>query len=213
MKNFVIILGLLFGLLSSCNKHGNNIIEIDPDKIRSNASKNGLTVEENEKLNMTIDDSIKKNTTGKTLPNIIITDISYQKKFFLDELDNIDGDFILISTDVYCGFGLECLIDIFPKSYKKFSKENKSVPVICLIKRTEDDINNLKRINKTIDEIKPFYDSIYIIDEKEANKLNMLVNPSRLYVTEEMVVKNIKFGINLSGDLYDEIRQNINIKR
>ncbi|ESU22936.1 hypothetical protein FLJC2902T_32420 [Flavobacterium limnosediminis JC2902] len=211
MSKKILTLNLLFWLTISCNKYDNPIIEIDTAKIRLEAAKNGLTVEENEKLNILLNDSVIKNTIGKTLPNIVVRNIANQKKNFLDELDKFDNDFILISSDVYCGFGIECITDIFPKSYKKFSTENKRVPVICLIKRTADDIKDSEAINKTIEKIKPFYNSIYIVDEKETNKLNMFVNPSRIYVTKNMVVKNIKFGIDISGDLYEEIKQNIDL--
>jgi hypothetical protein len=211
MKNPIIIFNLLFLLTISCSKRENTIIEIDTDKIILEASKDGLTEDESEKLNIVLYDSIMKNTIGKNIPNIIMYDIANQKKSILTELDKIDSDFILVSSDLYCGYGTECITDVFPKSYKKFSQEHGHILVICLIKRTEDDINDSGTIKKTIDNIKPFYNSIYIIDEKEASKLNMYANPSRLYVTKDLVVKNIKFGMDLSGDLYEEIKQNIKL--
>ena len=192
----------------SCNKPDNFIIETDIGEIISNASKNGLTVGQNGKLGFLIHDSISKNTIGKTIPSIIVSNLSHNKINLLDELSNANNDFIIISSDIYCGFGSDCILNIFPKSFKKFRIEHKNIPVFCLIRRTESDISDSLKFNETLDELKTLYNSIYIIDEDEAKKLNLIASPTRLYVTKNMVVKNIKFGINQTGDLYDEIVQN-----
>ena len=195
-----------------CNKPNNFIIETDIEKITLNASKNGLTVEENERLGLLIVDSLKKNTIGKTLPNIIVSNVTNQKLNLLDELDKVNHNFILISSDIYCGFGLECISNLFPKAFEKFSSKNKDIPAYCLVKRTESDISDSVRFYKTVNELNPYYTAIFIIEDKEANKLNLGMNPTRLYLTEQNVVTNITFGINVDGDLYDEIEQNIKVK-
>jgi len=208
-KNNLIALFLSLGLILSCNKPDNFIIETDIEKIALNASKNGLTVEQNGRLSLLINDSVKKNTIGKSLPIVFVTNLSHQKVNLLDVLDKVNNDFILISSDIYCGFGGDCMRNIFPKSLKKYRANYEDIQVFCLLKRTESDISDSISFNKTIQELKPLYNSIYIIEEKDANRLNMNANPTRLYVTKHMVVKNIKVGINLTGDLYDEIVQNV----
>ena len=207
-NKYIIALFLALILIWSCNKPDNYIIETDTGKIAENASKNGLTLEGNIRLSILTNDSIRKNTVGKTLPNVIVSSFSRQKLNLLDELDKVNSDFILISSDLYCGFGLDCLTNIFPASYKKYCSKNKEIPVFCLIKRTESDISDSINFYKTINELKPLYSSIFIIEEKDANRLNMNANPTRLYVSKHMIVKNIKVGINMDGDLYDEIVQN-----
>jgi hypothetical protein len=208
IKNILIAFGLTLGLLISCNKPDNFIIGTDVEKIVSNASKNGLTVEANERLGLLIYDSIKKNTIGKTLPDMLVRDLSHQKLNLIDELKKEHNDFILVSSDIYCGFGMDCILNIFPESLKKFRAQNEDIKAFCLLKRTAADNGDSVRFNKTINELIPLYNSIYIIEEKEVSKLNMHVNPSRLYVTKDMVVKNITFGITMTGDLYEEIEQN-----
>jgi len=208
-KTYLVVFCLSLGLLLACNKRGNFIIATDVEKIVLNASKNGLTVEEGSRLGVLIHDSIKKNTIGKTLPNVLVSNLSHEKLNLFDELDKGNNDFILVSSDIYCGFGLDCISNIFPKSFKKFRAKNKDINAFCLIVRTEYDKSDSSRFNETINELKPLYNSIYIIEEKEIRKLNMYASPSRLYVTKDMVVKNITFGINImTGDLYEEIEQN-----
>jgi hypothetical protein len=53
-KNYLIALCLSFGLILSCNSPKNYIIATDVEKIALNASKNGLTVEENGRLGLLI---------------------------------------------------------------------------------------------------------------------------------------------------------------
>jgi len=208
-KNSIISFCLSLGLILSCNKPDNFIIETDIEKIAINASKNGLTVEQNGRLGLLINDSVKKNTIGKSLPVVFVSNLSHQKVNLLDELEKVNSDFVLISSDIYCGFGGDCLRNIFPLSLKKYRANYKDIQAICLLKRTESDISDSINFIKTIQELKPLYNSIYIIEEKDANRLNMNANPTRLYVTKHLVVKNIKVGINLTGDLYDEIVQNV----
>jgi hypothetical protein len=202
------VFGVTLTLLLSCNEPDSFIIETDVEKIVLNASKNGLTVKENERLGAFIYDTIKTNTIGKTLPPVPVSNLSHQKLNLYDELKKVKNDFILVSSDVYCGFGMDCILNIFPESFKKFSAKNEDTKAFCLLKRTEADNGDSVRFNKTINELIPLYTSIYIIEEKEVSKLNIHANPSRLYVTKDMVVKNITFGITMTGDLYEEIEQN-----
>lgn len=206
----LMVFGLALALLLSCNEPDNFIIETDVEKIVLNASKNGLTVKENERLGAFIYDTIKINTIGKTLPNVTVSNLSHQKLNLYDELKKEKNDFILVSSDVYCGFGMDCILNIFPESFKKFSAKNEDTKAFCLLKRTESDKKDASKFNRTINELKPLYNSIYIIEEEEARKLNMNGNPARLYVSKDMVVKNITFGITMTGDLYQEIEQNAN---
>lgn len=204
------VFGLALALLLSCNEPDSFIIETDVEKIVLNASKNGLTVKENERLGAFIYDTIKINTIGKTLPPVTVSNLSHQKLNLYDELKKEKNDFILVSSDVYCGFGMDCILNIFPESFKKFIAKNEDTKAFCLLKRTESDKKDASKFNRTINELKPLYNSIYIIEEEEARKLNMNGNPARLYVSKDMVVKNITFGITMTGDLYQEIEQNAN---
>ena len=166
MKTKYLILYLSFGLILSCNKPDNFIIETDVEKIAVNASKNGLTVEENGRLGLLIHDSKKKNTIGKSIPPVYVMNLSYQKVNLLDELGKVNDDFILISSDIYCGFGADCMRNIFPKSLIKFRANHKDVKAFCLLKRTESDLSDSIEFINTIEELKPLYNSIYIIEEK-----------------------------------------------
>jgi hypothetical protein len=88
--------------------------------------------------------------------------------------------------------------------------KNKDIPAFCLLKRVEYDAKDSVIFNKILNEINPYYTSIYVIEEKEARKLNLNYNPTRLYVSKQKIVTNIIFGVDIAGDLYEEIEQNIN---
>jgi len=207
-KTLLITILLSLEFFISCSKSINYIIETDIAQISINASKNGLTVEEDRNLGSLIFDSIKKNTIGKTLPNVTVTNLLQQKLNLIKELDKVNNNFILVSSDIYCGFGLDCISNLFPKAYKLFSDENKDIPAFCLLKRTEFDTKDSLKLIKTMNELNPFYTSIYIIEDKEARKLNLNINPTRFYVNKNMIVTNIAYGIPIVEDLYKEMIQN-----
>jgi hypothetical protein len=206
MKKTALIIAGFFLLLSiSSNRSKNYVVATDIEKIATSFNGNGLTEEESIKQDKIRLDSMLKNTIGKSIPEIEVTTLSNQKLILGYEFA---GNFIIVSCDAYCGFGLECITDLFPKAITKFNKNNKAIPVICLLKKTENDKSNSMRFNNTLKELKRLYQTIYIIDEKEAGKLNLLINPTRLYVNKDRIVTNMEFGIPTVEELCDEIKQN-----
>ncbi len=114
---------LLIGFLFSCKRPVNYIIQIDTGKIVLDAAKeNGLTVEQSQSMGVLVRDSIEKNTIGKRIPDIIITNESSKKYNLRNE---ISKNTIIVISDIYCGFGLDCLSNIYPKVSKKLTDNNK----------------------------------------------------------------------------------------
>jgi len=208
MKTRLILICLLLAILFSCKRTNPFIIETDIERISTNSIKNGLTIKENENLAKLIVDTLRKNTIGKVLPGVMVTDLSNQKLNLLDGLDKLNGNFIIISSDVHCGFGLDCMTNLFPEALKQSKAHNMDIETVCLLKKTEFDIKDSIKFIKTLKQIKPFYQTIFIIDERLAGKLNMSINPTRLYVNKNMIVSNIEFGIPMVAELYHEIEQN-----
>lgn len=204
-KTQLIFVYVLLGILFSCNNPDNYIIETDIERIAINASKNGLTVEESGRMGALVFDSLKKNTVGKKLPSVIVTNLSNQK---LNLANDLSGTSVIISSDIYCGFGLDCISNLFPKALKLLKNKNKDTRIICLLKKTASDVKDSKLFDKTLNELKSSYQAIYIIDESEARKLNLSINPTRLYVNKYNIVTNYELGLLTVEEYYKEIKQN-----
>jgi hypothetical protein len=206
MRNTTIVLVfILLCFATACNQAPGYIVETDISKISTDASKDGFTVEENRQFDLFVTDSVKKNTIGKSLPDIIVTDLSNRKLKLRDE---ISGNCIIISSDIYCSYGLDGLSAIFPKAIKMLDKQLINTQVICLLKKTHEDVANPELFNNVIKELKPSYSVIYIVEKREAGKLNLCINPTRLYLNKNKVVTNIELGLPSPEELYKEIKHN-----
>lgn len=199
---YYFIEAVLLILIYSCNS--NYIVPFNSEKTYEQAAKNGLTEQESIKLSELIHDSIITNTVGKDFPNIAVTNQDNKEINLADELKDYS---IIVSSDLYCGYGKECLMNTFPNSLKKI--KNKNIHTICLIKKSDESNEDIKTFKSQIEQLKALYSSVYFINEKEADKLNLYNNPSRLYVNNQKTVCYIAVGLPMIGDLSDEIRLNV----
>jgi hypothetical protein len=188
----------------SCNSNSNYIVPFNSEKAYEEAAKNGLTQEESDEISESIYDSIIANTVGKSFPGIKVTNLTNKEINLADDLKDYS---IIVSSDLYCGYGKECLLNTFPNSLKKI--KNKNIHTICLIKKNDESVEDTKTLKLQIEQLKALYSSVYFINEKEANKINLYNNPSRLYINNQKIVCYIAVGLPMIGDLYDEIKLNV----
>ncbi len=199
---------LIIAMFVSCSSSNNEIIETDLNKLLLDTSK-PITVKESQIQSRSFYQEVITNTVGRKIPKVKIHNVSGGE---LNLKDLIKSESIIISSDVYCSWGIEGLTNDFPKVIELL-RQNYGVEkfcVICLLKREKSDIENPERFNKTFDEVKLHYQNLFIIDEKEARKLNLYANPTRLYVNKNLIVTNIGLGVStIEGRLYEEICENM----
>ena len=208
VKHHIKIL-LAFTLLISCTQSEDYIIETDlnqflPDTI------NGETIKESNERSRLFTEKLISKTVNRAIPGIVIFSLNGEKLNLRDVLNN---ETIIISSDIYCGWGTECLTNDFPNAIKQLANVHGAFDVICLLKREASDIQNPVRFDSFLTELEVYYEKIYIIDENEARKINLLANPTRLYISKNKVVKQIGFGVSLIEDgLLKEIKENTGAK-
>lgn len=190
--------------MTSCSEPENYIIETDYSKLMPDTI-NGQTQNE---TNIKLQEFYKEllsNTINKTIPKIEIITVVGEK---MNLQDILIGETILISSDNHCGWGLEGLTNDFPNAIKKLEKESLYFNVICLLKRGDSDIKT-PEFRNTLNELTQIYESVYIIDETEARKINLFSNPARFYISSEKIVKHIGAGFSLiENKLLNEIKEN-----
>jgi len=199
---FVIFLFLAI----SCQHAYTYIIETDINKLAPDRKNGETIIQSNEKARKFFDE-VTNNTVGKMIPHLKITDTLGNKK---DLQDVLSGKTIIISSDLYCGFGEEGLLNDFPKAMKRIGAEKNHLRIICLIKKQQDDEENPKRLINTLKELNRYYTDIYIINELESRKINLFANPTRLYINKDKVVTHIALGISTIELLESELRENLN---
>ena len=203
-KSNYILLIILIALLNSCTEQKDYIVEtglslLMPDTI------NGETVTQSRKRVEFFEEKLQENTINKYIPNILVSDLSGQN-FNLQNV--ISKKTILITSNAYCGFGQESLRKEFPIALDSLKIELQDYEIICLIKRTEADLENTSRFERFTKELREIYESIYIIEESEAYKMNLYANPARLYINQDQKVEHIALGLPNVQSQIIEIRKN-----
>ena len=56
-----------------------------------------------------------------------------------------------------------------------------------MIKKNDESVEDTKTLKLQIEQLKALYSSVYFINEKEANKINLYNNPSRLYINNQKI--------------------------
>ena len=200
IKIFLIVL-----VLTSCAKSRNYVIETDfslliPDTI------NGETVKESQKKSKKFYELLLSNTIDRIIPDIEIFTVDGKK---LNLPDVLNTETIIIASDNHCGWGLECLTNDFPNAIKSLQNEISNIKIICLLKRENSDIKDPESFNQTLNELKLIYETVYVIDDNQAYKINLFPNPTRLYINNDKVVKHIGIGTSLiENRLLNEIKEN-----
>lgn len=205
IRFFIVLLILM--VFSACS-FKNEIIPTDPAEMMQDIDK-GLTIKESRKLAKQLYRKMLENTIDHKIPKASIECTTGR---ILNIQEILEAETIIISTDAYCAWGKEGLTTDFPEAIEKYRQDfpERSVKIICLLKRMPSDTANPKVLTDLLKEVSPHYENIFIINESEAKKLNLHANPTRLYVNQECVVTHMDMGVSLiEGKLYREIIENL----
>ena len=205
-KSNYILLVILIALLNSCTEQKNYIVETGFSLLMPDTM-NGETVAQSGKKEVVYIEKLKSNTINKFIPYIPVYDLSGQK---LNLQDVISKKTILISSDSYCGFGKASLTEDFPIALDSLKDELQDYDIICLVKRTETDIEDSSRLEKFTAELQEMYESIYIIEESDAYKMNLSESPARFYINKDQKVEHIASGLSNVQSQIIELRKRTN---
>lgn len=123
-------------------------------------------------------------------------------------LDTIIKQKTLVSIiDAHCGFGLESVTNDLPKALTKFNELGKEIKVIILYNRTPEDDIDSTRFNRILKEISELYDTVYIISDSDAKKINVYGSPTRHYYNNEGILVEIKGSLSTVERLFEEINK------
>src|SRR5690348_7359474 len=106
MKFQLITCVAFLGFAISCKPTPATITPFDFEAIFATANANGVTVKEADSLSFLVAGLLQKNTEGKKLPALKITDLK-NRETNLQEL--ITGETIILSSDIHCAMAIECL--------------------------------------------------------------------------------------------------------
>lgn len=202
-KHVLFLICLLQFFFISCKKPTAYIIPTDIASIFAEAKANGITAEESDSLSFRMFQVMRQNTEGKKLPDILVKNLANQEVSLSKQ---INKKTIVLSIDIHCAMGFECAFNEYPNAIRK----GKSLfgPTICLVIKTPQDYEAPETFNLALTRLKPLYEKLFIIEEEQARKINLLSGSTRFYVNEEQVINSMFIG-NCSADkLVEEMKAN-----
>lgn len=207
MKKLAHVFAIVFVTFASCNRTSNYIIPVDYEKYYEGVT--SLTEKEGHALDSIITMDWYNNTMGREIPDINVKDLNGEtvklKKWLKRET-------ILVFTDTHCGFGKEEIEKEFPNTICNMEDELEGIDILCLIEDAED-----SEPNEALDYAKSLqgsYNNIFIIDQKDALRMNLTGSPTKFYIDKDQIVRLFHMGFAMNQDQREEsIRQGISLMK
>jgi len=202
MKNLIIL--FLIIICSACKRETQPIIQADlkPFEKQINSG-NALTQEDVNRIMSDLQNEIRKNTVGKSLPSVNIENL-HGKNF--DLVDLIKKRSIIIFTDSHCGFGIGSTTKDFPEALNKLKKQHRDYDVFCIVIKSNSDSTDTISFNSLISELKPIYANLYLMNETDSQRLNIYGFPTHFLVDNHKIVVSYRTGMAMVPNLlYDEL--------
>lgn len=207
MKKFCLCLTFLVLAFASCNRTNNYIIPVDYEKYYEGVT--SLTEKESRELNRKIMMDWYNNTMGREIPDIQVKSLDGKsvkiKKWLKRET-------ILVFTDTHCGFGAEEVEKELPMTIGNMKDELVGIDILCLVEDAEDSapgeaLNYAKNLQGN-------YNNIFIIDQKDALRMNLTGSPSKFYIDKDQIVRQVHIGFAMNQEQREEsIRQGISLMK
>ena len=207
MKKLAHVLAIVLVTFASCNRTSNYIIPVDYEKYYEGVT--SLTEKEGRALDSIIMMDWYNNTMGREIPDINVKDLNGETV----KLKNwLKRETILVFTDTHCGFGKEEVEKEFPSTISNMKDELEGIDILCLIEDAED-----SEPNEALDYAKSLqgsYNNIFIIDQKDALRMNLTGSPTKFYIDKDQVVRLFHMGFAMNQDQREEsIRQGISLMK
>lgn len=207
MKRLAFVFSIILIAFASCNRTDNYIIPVDYEKYYEGIT--SLTEKEGQELSQRISMDWYNNTMGKEIPDLNVKDLDGKtvklKKWLKRET-------ILVFTDTHCGFGKEEVEKELPSTISNMKDELEGIDILCLIEDAED-----SEPNEALDYAKSLqgsYNNIFIIDQKDALRMNLTGSPTKFYIDNDQIVRQFHMGFAMNQDRREEsIRQGISLMK
>lgn len=207
MKKLARVLAIVLVTFASCNRTSNYIIPVDYEKYYEGVT--SLTEKESRALDSKIMMDWYNNTMGREIPDINVKDLNGKTVKIKNWLKR---ETILVFTDTHCGFGKEEVEKELPSTISNMKDELEGIDILCLIEDAED-----SEPNEALDYAKSLqgsYNNIFIIDQKDALRMNLTGSPTKFYIDNDQIVRQVHIGFAMNQEQRKEsIRQGISLMK
>lgn len=191
--NRIVLTIFIATLLVGCSRKDNYIIPVDYEKLYESVS--CQTELQGGEQTFQIMQAHWDNTVGKEVPNIKVQGTdgkSYKFKKLLKQ-----GSIIIFSTP-NCGWGEEDAETEFPALCREISDELEDIDIFCLIEN--DKSYDQQKVNDYAWALQKEYSKVYLIEQKDAQKINLNASPTKLFINEEQTVVYMQLGYTMDHE-------------
>ena len=182
----LLILSLLLPFIA-CNRSGNTITPIDISQYYE--GKANLTEAESQEINERILTDQQRATIGKTIPDIKVKDID-GKEFRLKKL--IQHPSVVIFSAHNSSWGKRDAEVDFPNAIRALEDEMEGIDIFCLVENSADYDQNA--VMDYAWQLQKNYSKVYLIDQKDAQSMNLSICPTKYFINEKHVVTDMYAG-------------------
>ncbi len=187
MKKTVLLAFLATFLLVGCGRNDNYIIPVDYEKYYE--GKSDLSETESQEINERIMTDMQRATIGKTIPEIKVKDID-GKEFRLKKL--IQNPSVVIFSAHNSSWGKRDAEVDFPNAIRALEDEMEGIDVFCLVENNADYDQNA--VMDYAWQLQKNYSKVYLIDQKDAQNINLSICPTKYFINEKHVVTDMYAG-------------------
>ena len=188
MKRHLLLIALAL-VAFSCKRPAENYI-IPVDYAQFYAEMNASDEMQSQEIGMKLNEAFFRNTVGKEIPDLKVTDMNGQSL----RLKNIlDTPTIIIFSAHNSSLAKNDVETDFPAIIRSLSEEIEGISVVCLIENSKD--YDQKIIEDYAWKLQAEYSKIYYIDTQDAAKMNLITCPTKLYINKKQIVADLQMGV------------------
>lgn len=173
------------------------IIPFDANKFDQENFKNNALLKNTAHIKNKLFTEIEQKTLGKKLPSIMVKTADGQT-MNLQKL--IHQKTVLMMCNASCNDGLENMLNEMPKALEKLNINEDQLKIIALFIQNKNEDITSENIRSIIAQLQEKYTDFYIINDYEALKMNVIGNPTRMYIHDDLKVMDMSIG-SLSEEL------------
>lgn len=185
MKRHIPVVALL--LFAACQRSDNYIVAVDYAKFYEGVS--NLSEEQGAQISMQIANEQWDNTVGKEIPDIKVKDPD-GKNHKLKKL--LSQGAIIIFSSYNSGWGKVEAETEFPALIREISDELEGIDIFCFVENSND--YDQQMVSDYVWSLQKNYSKVYLIDQKDASKMNLIACPTKLFINKHQTVSYMHVG-------------------
>lgn len=157
-------------------------------------------MEECREIDKSYYEALQQGIIGKEIPNISVSDLN-GKSIRLKKL--LKKETIIIFSAHDSSWGKEDAETAFPQVLRKLGEEAEGIDIICLVENCQN--YDPQVVNDYAWHLEAEYSKVYLIDVKDARRMNLSVCPTKFFINGKQIVVDYHLGYTMEEAAREQI--------